>query len=498
MNNPITDHNNAIIDNINKSFVQNEYQEVYSAESIKNYIKDLQKSFNNNDITLDEFEKGKKDLSRLAMRRMVDKNGHQRLVYVKVHEDESGNTREIDHNEGDTVKFTKDGKEYSGTIKKLKFHDKTDKVGTAIVTVTGHNSPFSVSLAKLEKTGEDISKTFERIDKEKQSSSDEVNAMENAKKAGAKASREGNDAEARKQADIYRDLQSKKTNNGAEKTSNSEIKTGDYVKMSDKGPFTVSASQHKGKTFKVVGEVDSGLISQPKFLKLKDVESGEEVEVNPRDFVKVHKETAVKEVKSNKKDSYPDNQGGKNNSIADGMQDMSDKAKANGDIRRAELYQKYADEHRAEAKAWFEKNGGESDEKGKSKKIFNSPEKKAKIVTESGASKVSNSKKKEKFKNYDQDEIFSLIVGNNHIDKVDVADKINEYFGSEAKKYYENLFKSKLDVLKLKGDYDGGDVRDARLTSLSNISSFLNDKKILKKSISDNDIQKAFDKLGSF
>lgn len=472
----ITKYQNSIKNNISKSFVENEYQEVYSAESIKNYIKDLQKSFNNNDITLDEFEKGKKDLSRLAMRRMVDKNGHQRLVYVKVHEDEKGNTKETDFDEGDSVKFTKDGKEYNGKVKKLKYHDKTDKVGTAIVEVDGIKSPFSVSLAKLSNTN----------------SGSEDDAMENAKKAGAKASREGNDAEARKQADIYRDLQSKKTNNGAEKTSNSEIKTGDYVKMSDKGPFTVTASQHKGKTFKVVGEVDSGLISQPKFLKLKDVESGEEVEVNPRDFVKANKKTEVKEVKSNKKDSYPDNQGGKNNSIADGMQDMSDKAKANGDTRRAELYQKYADEHRAEAKAWFEKNGGEGD--GKSTDEKETEIKIPDALKYSLGIKDSNMK----FNNFQKKlkELTGIEVR---------AEEINGKIGYDIYHSGDGTVKGKLFITQSEGIKDTADAMNKlilKLAESSQVQKIIYDKvkikRSIKKGIDELSIQKAFNKLGSF
>lgn len=161
MNNPIFDHQKAIADNIQKSFdtdhgqpllkgIDGEiivYDQVFSLEDVNRFQNDLNKAFQANQITADELEKAKKDLSRLAMRQVFDKNGHKRVVYVKVHEDEHGKTHETDYDKGHKVKFHKDGKEFSGTVKSMKYHDKTDKVGTAMVEADGKT--YSVSLSKL-------------------------------------------------------------------------------------------------------------------------------------------------------------------------------------------------------------------------------------------------------------------------------------------------------------------------------------------------------------
>ena len=161
MNNPIFNHQKAIADNIQKSFdtdygqpllkgAEGEiivYDQVFSVEDVNRFQDDLTKAFQANQITADELEKAKKDLSRLAMRQVFDKNGHKRVVYVKVHEDEHGKTHETDYDKGHKVKFQKDGKEFSGTVKSMKYHDKTDKVGTAMVEADGKT--YSVSLSKL-------------------------------------------------------------------------------------------------------------------------------------------------------------------------------------------------------------------------------------------------------------------------------------------------------------------------------------------------------------
>lgn len=150
--NDILKHRNDIINNISKSFVQEEQitgQEVYTVESLKLFRNDLKKAIDNRQISQEDFEKAMKDLSRLAMRQIIDKNGHKKVVYVKVSVDEKGNSKdEKDFEQGHSVKFTKDGKEHVGKIHSLKFHDKTDKVGTAMVDVDG--TKHSVSLSKLE------------------------------------------------------------------------------------------------------------------------------------------------------------------------------------------------------------------------------------------------------------------------------------------------------------------------------------------------------------
>jgi hypothetical protein len=100
MENPIELHRNEVIKNIYDSFeksVESQEFEVYSEKSIENFYNDLSKAWIDGNISLDEFEKGKKDLSRLAMRQIIDKNGHKKVVYVKVHEDEHGKTHEISH-----------------------------------------------------------------------------------------------------------------------------------------------------------------------------------------------------------------------------------------------------------------------------------------------------------------------------------------------------------------------------------------------------------------
>lgn len=146
----IQGHQREIKNNIAKSFIStdNPAVEMYSIESIKLFKTNLNKAFNSREISDEEFEKAMKDLSRLAMRQIIDKNGHKKIVYVKVSVDEKGGSKEVDFDKEDLVKFTKDGQVIVGKIQSLKFNDKTDKIGTANVVSDGKN--YSVSLNKLE------------------------------------------------------------------------------------------------------------------------------------------------------------------------------------------------------------------------------------------------------------------------------------------------------------------------------------------------------------
>lgn len=174
----IINHQKVINQNIAKSFTSGSLSiedictpeeitkgaEVFTPEMIKLYKNDLTKSFNNKQISAEEFEKAIKDLSRLAMRQIIDKNGHKKTVYVKVAVDEKGNSKsETDFETGHSVKFTKDGKEHVGKIKSLKFHDKTDKVGTAMVEVDGKSHSVSLSKLEHEKTNSDEKTIMQEI-----------------------------------------------------------------------------------------------------------------------------------------------------------------------------------------------------------------------------------------------------------------------------------------------------------------------------------------------
>lgn len=65
------------VETIKKSIESGEIQ-VYTKESIDNFLKELSKSQNS-----EELEKAKKDLSKLIKKIVVDKNGNKKTVYVK-------------------------------------------------------------------------------------------------------------------------------------------------------------------------------------------------------------------------------------------------------------------------------------------------------------------------------------------------------------------------------------------------------------------------------
>lgn len=93
----------------------------------------------------DFLEKAKKDLTKLTQRRIVDKNGVGRIVWVKTGED----GKETDFESGHKVSFEHKGEKKSGTIKNLK-HSKDDQYGTAEVHDEQGNK-YSKSLLTLNK-----------------------------------------------------------------------------------------------------------------------------------------------------------------------------------------------------------------------------------------------------------------------------------------------------------------------------------------------------------
>lgn len=101
--------------------------QIFTEENILKFSEDLQKAFDSEQISSDEFEKAIKDLTKLQKKTITNKDGHQQTVYIRQHEDGS----EHHFKTGDKVKFTHEGKERTGLIMKLKHHEKFDKFGTA-------------------------------------------------------------------------------------------------------------------------------------------------------------------------------------------------------------------------------------------------------------------------------------------------------------------------------------------------------------------------------
>lgn len=126
----------------------------------------------------DAIEKAKKDFSRLAMRRITDKNGKSTIVYVKVNDDpKTGKQKEFDVKVGQDVHFQLGDGVYAGTVKSLKFNDKTDKFGTATISYKPVGSTVtqtkSVSLNKIMTYGQDDNTKAKEPNKSKKQSTEE-------------------------------------------------------------------------------------------------------------------------------------------------------------------------------------------------------------------------------------------------------------------------------------------------------------------------------------
>ena len=216
-----------------EDFQPNLYDIVLEDDAKSAFETNLYKAMDDHSIEPEDIEKAKRDLSRLAQRKITDRNGHSRIVWVKVTDDDKGKTKTMDFEEGHKVSFNKNGEEFEGTIKSLKYNEKTDKYGTAIVE-TKDGRKFSVSMRALNRVGElpkdgrkraDVvaeNKKKRATDKEKESTTDEhgVSKRKNRaevvrknkeKRAAAKEKKEPTVEEATEKVDkIKKDLERKK------------------------------------------------------------------------------------------------------------------------------------------------------------------------------------------------------------------------------------------------------------------------------------------------
>lgn len=124
--------------------------EVYTELSIEQFIEDIQKGLDDGSVTREEFEKAKKDLSKLQKKMITNKSGHKQTVYVRVGEKkeefkdatnhiiEEGDKHFIDtldpdteekkFKPGDKISYTTDdGKKHTGIVSKEK-HPEMDDV----------------------------------------------------------------------------------------------------------------------------------------------------------------------------------------------------------------------------------------------------------------------------------------------------------------------------------------------------------------------------------
>lgn len=104
----------------------------------------------------DGIEKGHKDVSHLQMKIMTDKNGHQRKVYIRTHDD----GKEHHFENGHEVEFEHKGQKLKGTIKSMKHHPKFDKFGTAEIA-DEHGNKYYKSLRNIDHS---VSKESNNLD----------------------------------------------------------------------------------------------------------------------------------------------------------------------------------------------------------------------------------------------------------------------------------------------------------------------------------------------
>jgi hypothetical protein len=190
---------------------------------------------------------------------------------------------------------------------------------------------------------------------------------------------------------------------------------------------------------------------------------------------KLYFDFSKKEFKSNMKESYPDHNGGKYHKMADSMQDMADKAKNDGDHRRAATYQKFADQHRAEATEWEEKNKVSEDAK-------KANDRRNKIATKLSVKRSEEASKKPD--GYDDEDVDD--------DSKSLADRYQE-----VSKDYEDDDLTHTDIVRSMKETHGATRKEIEAAIEKHGVSKHGSKKV-KKSIDETDIKKAFDKLGSF
>lgn len=128
-----------------KNKVKKSFEYVVTEEQLIEKANDLQKALDNADISNEYFEKAVKDLTQLQKKIIINKDGHQQTVYVRIHDDQT----EHHFTHGDSVKFEHHGKSLTGTIKGLKSHEKYDKFGTAEIHDSQGNK-YSKSLRQIE------------------------------------------------------------------------------------------------------------------------------------------------------------------------------------------------------------------------------------------------------------------------------------------------------------------------------------------------------------
>lgn len=91
-----------------------------------------------------DIEKGHTNVG-LIRKQIIDKNGHSKTVYVRVHEDGSEHHFAVGHK----VIFEHNGKNIEGNIAGMKYHEKYDKYGTASIE-DKDGSKYSKTLRQIE------------------------------------------------------------------------------------------------------------------------------------------------------------------------------------------------------------------------------------------------------------------------------------------------------------------------------------------------------------
>jgi hypothetical protein len=116
--------------------------------------------FKGEDDDLNDFlEKAKKDFNKLTQRRVIDKNGVGRIVWVRTGSD----GKETDFETGHKVAFEHNGEKKTGVIKNMK-HSKDDQYGTAEVHDEQGNK-YSKSLLTLDHHKDDKKSSNEKSKK---------------------------------------------------------------------------------------------------------------------------------------------------------------------------------------------------------------------------------------------------------------------------------------------------------------------------------------------
>jgi hypothetical protein len=85
--------------------------EVYDESTIESFLTDFQKGITEGSVTTEDFEKAKKDFSKLQKRVITDKKGNRRTVYIKVGEKLSQDTHSYKEKEESIINPSKQSKE---------------------------------------------------------------------------------------------------------------------------------------------------------------------------------------------------------------------------------------------------------------------------------------------------------------------------------------------------------------------------------------------------